>query len=42
MVEIDGLLTIVGGDESIVEISPELLNNIVATTEQIRNKIISL
>lgn len=42
MVEVDGILTIVGGDESIVEISPELLNNIVATTEQIRNKIISL
>ncbi|MBN2812849.1 MAG: hypothetical protein JXQ80_02165, partial [Bacteroidales bacterium] len=42
MVEIDGILTIIGGDESIVEISPELLNNIVATTEQIRNKIISL
>ncbi len=42
MVEIDGMLTIVGGDESVVEISPELLNNIIATTEQVRNRLISL
>jgi hypothetical protein len=42
MVEVDGMLTIVGGDESIVEISPELLTNIISTTEQVRNKLISL
>ncbi len=42
MEEVDGVLTIVGGDESIVEISPELLNNIVNTTEKVRNKLISL
>ena len=42
MVEVDGMLTIVGGDESIVEITPELLTNIVTTTEQVRNKLISL
>jgi len=42
MVEVDGVLTIVGGDESIVEISPELLSNIVTATEQVRNKLISL
>jgi hypothetical protein len=42
MEEVDGMLTIVGGDESIVEISPELLTNIISTTEQVRNKLISL
>lgn len=42
MVEVDGMLTIVGGDESIVEISPELLTSIVNTAEQVRNKLISL
>ncbi|HEX2393968.1 MAG TPA: hypothetical protein VHI78_01410 [Bacteroidales bacterium] len=42
MIEVDGMLTIVGGDESIVEISPDLLNNIINTTEQVRNKLISL
>jgi len=42
MVEVDGMLTIVGGDESIVEMSPDLLNNIINTTEQVRNKLISL
>lgn len=42
MVEVDGMLTIVGGDESIVEISPELLTNIIDITEQVRNKLISL
>lgn len=42
MIEVDGMLTIVGGDESIVEIAPDLLNNIVNTTEQVRNKLISL
>lgn len=42
MVEVDGVLTIVGGDESIVEISPDLLDNIIVTTEQVRNTLISL
>jgi hypothetical protein len=42
MVEVDGMLTIVGGDESIVEMSPELLTNIINTTELVRNKLISL
>lgn len=42
MEEVDGMLTIVGGDESIVEISPELLTSLIATAEQVRNKIISL
>jgi len=42
MVEVDGMLTIVGGDESIVEITPDLLNNIINTTEQVRNKLINL
>jgi hypothetical protein len=42
MVEVDGMLTIVGGDKSIIDISPELLVNIIATTEQVRNRLISL
>jgi hypothetical protein len=42
MVEVDGMLTIVGGDRSIINIAPELLNNIIATTEQVRNRLISL
>jgi hypothetical protein len=42
MIEVDGMLTIVGGDKSIVEISPEILNNIITTTELVRNRLISL
>ncbi len=42
MKEVDGMLTIVGGDTSTVEISPELLNNIISTTELVRNRLISL
>ncbi|RPH73364.1 hypothetical protein EHM76_05405 [bacterium] len=42
MIEVDGMLTIIGGDESIVEISPDLLTSIINTTEEVRNKLISL
>jgi hypothetical protein len=42
MIEVDGMLTIIGGDKSIIEITPELLSSIIATTEQVRNRLISL
>jgi len=42
MVEVDGMLTIVGGDTSIIEMTPELLIQIIETTEQVRNRLISL
>jgi hypothetical protein len=42
MIEVDGMLTIVGGDKSIIEITPELLTHIITTTEEVRNRIISL
>ncbi len=42
MIEENGMLTIVQNDKSIVEITPELLNKIINTTEEVRNRIISL
>jgi hypothetical protein len=42
MIEVDGMLTIIGGDTSTVEITPELLTSIITTTEQVRNRLISL
>lgn len=42
MIEENGMLTIVQNDKSIVEISPEQLTAIIATTEQVRNSLISL
>jgi hypothetical protein len=42
MIEENGMLTIIQNDKSIVEISPEQLTNIIATTEQVRNRLISL
>jgi hypothetical protein len=42
MIEVDGMLSIVQGDKSIIKISPEVLTNIINTTEQVRNRLISL
>jgi uncharacterized protein involved in propanediol utilization len=42
MIEENGMLTIIQNDKSIVEITPEQLTNIIATTEQVRNRLISL
>jgi hypothetical protein len=41
MIEIDGMLSIIQGDKSIIKISPEVLDNIINTTEQVRNRLIS-
>jgi hypothetical protein len=42
MIEENGMLTIVQNDKSIVEMTPELLTSIINTTEQVRNRLISL
>jgi len=42
MVEENGMLTIVQHDKSIIDISAEQLSGIVTTTEQVRNRLISL
>jgi len=42
MIEENGMLTIVQNDKSIVEITPEQLASIITTTEQVRNRLISL
>ena len=42
MIEENGMLTIVQNDKSIIEISPEQLTSIINTTEQVRNRLISL
>jgi hypothetical protein len=42
MVEENGVLTIIQNDKSVVEISPEQLNKIISTTEEVRNRLISL
>ncbi len=42
MIEVDGMLSIIQGDKSIIKISPEVLNNIITTTEEVRNRLISL
>lgn len=42
MIEEDGMLTIVQNDKSIIEITPEQLNSIIETTEQVRNRLTSL
>jgi hypothetical protein len=42
MIEENGMLTIIQNEKSIVDITPELLNNIIASTEQVRNRLISL
>jgi len=41
-IEEDGMLIIIQNDVSTVHISPERLNSIIAKTEQIRNKLISI
>ncbi len=41
-IEENGMLTIVQNDRSIVEISDEQLANIINTTEEVRNRLISL
>jgi len=42
MIEVDGMLTIVQGDKSVVNVSPEILTSIITTTGQVRNRLISL
>jgi hypothetical protein len=42
MVDVNGVLTIIGGDTSTITFSPETLNSIIATTEKVRNSLISL
>ena len=42
MIEENGMLTIVQNDKSIVDITPEQLKSIIETTEQVRNRLISL
>ena len=42
MIEENGVLTIIQNDKSVVEISPEQLNRIILTTEEVRNRLISL
>jgi len=42
MIEENGMLTIVQNDKSIVEMSPEQLNEIIETTEQVRNTLINM
>lgn len=41
MIEENGMLTIVQNDKSIVDIPPGLLDKIILSTEQVRNKLIS-
>ncbi len=42
MLELDGILTIVQNDKSIVIMTDEQLKNIIVTTEKVRNEIINL
>jgi hypothetical protein len=42
MIEENGMLTIVQNDKSVVEITPDQLNKIINTTEEVRNRLISL
>jgi len=42
MIEENGVLTIIQNDKSMVEISPEQINKIISTTEEVRNRLISL
>jgi hypothetical protein len=42
MIEENGVLTIIQNDKSVVEISPEQLNKIINTAEEVRNRLISL
>ncbi|MBN1413666.1 MAG: hypothetical protein JW973_01090 [Bacteroidales bacterium] len=42
MIEEDGMLTIVQNDKSIVEIDSDQLDKIITTTEEVRNRLISL
>ncbi|MBN2482322.1 MAG: hypothetical protein JXB19_11305 [Bacteroidales bacterium] len=42
MIEENGMLTIVQNDKSIIDITPEQLTEIAETTEQVRNRIITL
>ena len=41
-IEENGMLTIIQNDKSIVEISDDQLKNIISTTEEVRNRLISL
>jgi hypothetical protein len=42
MIEENGILTIIQNDKSVVEITPEQLTKIINTTEEVRNRLISL
>ena len=42
MIEENGMLTIVQNEKSIVEITPDQLNQIAKTTEEVRNRLINL
>jgi hypothetical protein len=42
MIEENGVLTIIQNDKSVVEISPDQINKIISTTEEVRNRLISL
>jgi hypothetical protein len=42
MVEENGVLTIIQNDKSVVEITPDQINKIIATTEEVRNRLMSL
>jgi hypothetical protein len=42
MIEENGVLTIIQNDKSVVEISPDQLNKIINTAEEVRNRLISL
>ena len=42
MIEENGMLTIIQHDKSIVDITPEQLKSVIETTEQVRNRLISL
>jgi len=42
MIEENGILTIIQNDKSVVEITPDQLTKIINTTEEVRNRLISL
>lgn len=42
MQEVDGVLTIVQNEKSIVDITPQQLNSIISASEQVRNRLLSL
>jgi len=42
MIEENGILTIIQNDKSVVEITPDQLTKIINTTEEVRNRLISM